>query len=193
MEIKFQDNEHDGTSDAIYRKSIKPETGSFGVFIEDKWGQTPGNFLWYKSDYDLRDSILNAMLAYFENERDEDYYRDADELKKFLEATEDVKEIAVGMPDVFYDYEILWSGQPLDLLTGESKFHNRFRKGFMEYLEENEDVYYKEISSQEIIKEKKIKVGEDSVSDEFYKQIMTLPISTELTEYLIKYLSEYED
>jgi dTDP-4-amino-4,6-dideoxygalactose transaminase len=97
------------------------------------------------------------------------------------------------MPDVFYDYEILWSGQPLDLLTGESKFHNRFRKGFMEYLEENEDVYYKEISSQEIIKEKKIKVGEDSVSDEFYKQIMTLPISTELTEYLIKYLSEYED
>jgi hypothetical protein len=193
MEIKFQDNEHDGTSDAIFRKSIKPETDSFGVFIEDKWGQTPGNFIWYKSGYDLKDSILNAMLAYFENERDEDYYRDADELKKFLEATDEVKEIAEGMPDVFFDYEILWSGQPIDLLTGESKFQNRFRKGFIEYLEDNEEVYFKKISDLEIIKDKHHNAEGNSGSDEFYKQIMSLPISTELTEYLIKYLREYED
>ena len=190
-EIQILDNDYDDElGDAITEWTSKLDKNSYLLFVTDD--HYPSYLLFaFKDKHSLKSCLLNGFLALDHEARDEDYYEMVADLKKLLEATNDLEVIFDKLRNVIYGKRFEWAGHITELLEDESEFAEELRDGFVDELFELEAKKLSEQSGDKDYHQILDELEEDESPERPFNRLDKNPPDDDVMQALVNYLEEF--
>ena len=145
----------------------------------------------FKDKHSLKSCLLNGFLALDHEARDKDYYEMVADLKKLLEATNDLEVIFDKLRNVIYGKRFEWAGHITELLEDESEFAEELRDGFVDELFELEAKKLSEQSGDKDYHQILDELEEDESPERLFNRLDKNPPDDDVIQALVNYLEEF--
>lgn len=133
MKLEFKDYTIKQAAEKYFQSEYtEPTEIKIGVFTLDKPSHT-GDIKWVQDMGQLKDFVLNLWFPVLTEDRNEEYYRHMERIKKELEEADSYDAIIkITESNPFDDATIEWIGTIEELIHGEGWIPSRMRDDFNE-------------------------------------------------------------